>query len=131
MYKQKGWSGRKLAITLTVLLVLGAAAAIWFRRGHPGVGWTVIAADILFAQASAILLWGVVLTLGNVRMFTSMTYGFKQLHRVLQNRVMKSSVMKEDYLTYRESRPVHGEARPLLIIGGAWLALALIAALLA
>ena len=32
--------------------------------------------------------------------------------------------MKEDYLTYRENRPYHSEAKPLLIVGAVLMAIA-------
>ena len=97
---------KRLLITLAILLVLGTALGLLVHRER-AVDWKVLMADILFAQAMAVLLWGVVWQLGNMRMFTSASYGFRRFHEVIRGKQMKSGEMKEDYYSYRESRPYH------------------------
>lgn len=109
---------RNLMITLAVLLVLGAAAGFLMPRLGE-TPWQTIAADILFIQATLILVWGLIRLLGNMRAFTSVSYSFRRFHELLRGKQMKSSAMKDDYLTYRQNRPYHSDALPLLIIGAA------------
>lgn len=110
-----------LLITVAVLLLAGAGLAVTARMGR-AVTWQVMAADILFSQASLILIWGMVRLLGNMRMFTSTAYSFRRFHDLLRGKLMKSSQMKDDYLRYRESRPYHPDARYLLAIGAVLMA---------
>lgn len=97
---------KTLWITLAVLLPAGMCLGLYLHRDG-GASTMVVLADVLFSMAELTLLWGIVRLLGNMRMFTSTTYAFHRFHDLVRSKQMKSSVMKDDYLKYRESRAVH------------------------
>ena len=116
--------------TALVLLVIGAVPGVYLgiRRSSPVL---TFAADLVFAQASVFLIWGLIRLLGNMRAFTSFTWGLKSLRRLIANRPMKSSHAKDEYLKYRNERPVHSDVSMLMICGGILMVLALVLTVLA
>ena len=121
---------RKLIISLAVLSAIGLATGLYMHRSGDA-GWIVVLADVLFTMGSVIMMWGLVRQLGNLHMFTSTTYGFHRFHDLFRGKQMKGSEMKEDYLSYRESRPSHPEAKPLILIGAAVLAASVVISIIA
>ena len=116
---------RRLVITLVVLLALGTALALLVRR-EQSVSLPVLLADVLFSQASVVVIYGLWLQLGNMHMFTSFTYSFKSLHRLVRGSQMRGTEMKEDFLAYRKSRPHHDEAGVILIFGAVLLVISIV-----
>ena len=117
-------------LTAVILLILGAGLVLFARRGQE-LSAMVWAGDILFGQASVLLVWGFCLQLGNAHMFTSFTYSFHQIHRLFRNKQQKSAEMKEDYLAYRNSRRHHDDVPVFLIAGCVLLAASVLLSLLA
>ena len=111
---------KEFAATAAALLIAGGVLAAFARRGATGAA---LASDVLFAQGSAFLAWGIVRTLVNLRMFTSFSWGVKSLKKLYRGRQETSAEMKDGYLKYRSSRPTHADA-PLLLICAAVLLLA-------
>ena len=116
--------------TALVLLIIGAVPGVYLgiRRSSP---WLTFAADLVFAQASVFLVWGIIHQLGNMRAFTSFTWGLKSLRRLIANKPMKSSHAKDEYLKYRNERPVHNDVSMLMICCGVLMALAIVLSVLA
>ena len=122
--------GRKQLIVSAVLLALGGVLA-WLTRSGRTLTALGTASDVLFCQGSVLLVWGIVLMLGNVHAFTSFSYGFRSFHRLVQGRQLKGTEMKEDYLRYRQSRPHHDDAPFYLVLAAVWLIAALAIAMAA
>lgn len=116
---------KRFLITAAVLLALGAAVPLCAARRAQGLA---LASDVLFAQASLFLVWGLIRHLVNMRMFTSAAWGVKSLRRLWQGRAESAQEMKDGYLHYRNTRPRHADAKPLLCVAAA---LMLLSALLA
>ncbi len=123
MQQRHPW--RRFWKTALVLLVIGAIPGVYLgiRRSSPPL---TFAADLVFAQASVFLIWGLIRLLGNMRAFTSFTWGLKSLRRLIANRSMKSSHAKDEYLKYRNERPVHDDVPMLMICGGILMVLSLV-----
>ena len=119
-----------LSVSLAVLSAIGLVAGLYVHRSD-GARWIVVLADVLFTMGSVILMWGLVRQLGNLHMFTSTTYGFHRFHDLFRGKQMKGNEMKEDYLSYRESRPNHPEAKPLILIGAVVLAVSVVVSVIA
>jgi len=118
---------RKIPVFSIVIpmIIGGAAAAGVHATNGSAINSAHLPSDILFGMASAVLFWAMVCSLGNLHMFTSFTYGFKQLHALLRGNQKNSAEMKEDYLAYRESRPVHDNTGLVFAAGAVLLALSL------
>ena len=116
--------------TALVLLIIGAVPGVYLgiQRSSP---WLTFAADLVFAQASVFLVWGIIHQLGNMRAFASFTWGLKSLRRLIANKPMKSSHAKDEYLKYRNERPVHNDVSMLMICCGVLMALAIVLSVLA
>lgn len=124
--------GRQLrsnVIKSAVLLAVGLGLALAARRNYPSSGWH-LAADILFAQATVFLVWGLIHLLGNMHMFTSFTWGFKSFHKLIQGKQDNAKKMKDDYLAYRSSRNHHRDVPYALIGSAVLLALSILCSLM-
>lgn len=121
---------RNFAITAAVLLALGAALS---RVPRPGMstGGAALASDVLFGQATAFLVWGLIRLLVNMKMFTSFAWGVKSLRKLFRNKAENSAEMKDGYLEYRNSRPHHGDVPALMIAAAALMAASVLVAVLA
>lgn len=115
---------RNRLIGAAVLLLIGGAAAYAVHSiNGAALDKANLPSDVLFAQASVTLLWAFIRLIGNFHVFTFASYGFKQIHAVMTGKPKRGSEMKEDYLAYRNSRPVHTDAGFFGIIGVALLVL--------
>ncbi len=116
--------------TAVVLLIIGAVPGVYLGIQRSSAPLT-FAADLVFAQASVFLVWGIIHQLGNMRAFTSFTWGLKSLRRLIANRPIKSSHAKDEYLKYRNERPTHNDVGLLMICCGVLMVLAIILSMLA
>lgn len=117
---------RRFFIALLIPLAIGAAAACAQHGMHlePGAAF---ASDLLFAQGSAFLVWGIARLLGNMKMFASFTWSFKLFHKLIRGETVSSAKSRDAYLEYRNALPRRGGAA--LLLGIAALLLALSAAI--
>lgn len=115
--------------TAAVLAVIGLVPALLIRSRIRTAPLT-FAADLLFTESSVFFLWGLIRLLGNLRAFTSFTWSVKTLRTLLKNGSTKHT-SAQDYLAYRESRPVHDDVKALLLTAGALLAVSVVLTILA
>ena len=84
--------------------------------------------NLLFSLASGALIIGLALLLANMKMFASFSWGTRFLKRLFLGRTRSGRAETEDYAAYRNSRPKHGGAAPLLIAAAVLTALSFVVA---
>lgn len=92
-------------------------------------GGLVLVSDGLFAEASVFFIAGMVGLLGNLRMFTSVSWGIKTFKKIFRDE--KDLPGGDDYVAYRQSRKRHEDAPVLLLIAAGLAALSLAVGLFA
>ncbi len=105
------------ALALGVILFLASGA----QQGN-------VVSDGLFALASGALIVGLVRTLGNLKMFASLSWGTRLLRRVFVNRARSGREESEDYAAYRRKSGGHADAPALLIASAVLMILSFAAA---
>ena len=126
------WKTRSFRITALVLFLIGLALEIWQSSVQGTLGLnSVFLSDLLFAEFMVFMIFGLIRLLGNMRAFTAASYSFTFVHRLFRNEktVYKNAQdAKDDYYNYRESKPVHEDAKNYLFLAGLFLLLSLVLA---
>ena len=120
---------KRFAAVAALLFAAGAAAGLLLTLARPRT-FAGRVSDALFGAGSAFLIWGLICTANNARVFTGAHWGLKQLRRLFRNEKMNGAKEQDDYLAFRTSRRRHPEAPLLLVCAGALIALSVAAALI-
>lgn len=91
-----------------------------------GVERTHWVSDLLFSLGSGALIVGVIVLLGNLKMFASLSWGTRMLKRIFLNRMRSGREETEDYLAFRSRPASRADAVPLLIASAVFILLSLI-----
>lgn len=103
--------GRRIPVSYVIAAILGGA--LFLISGVKQAHWV---SDLLFSMGSGALIVGIVILLGNLKMFASMAWGTRMLKRILLNRMHSGREETENYLAFRNRSYRRADAVPLLIV---------------